>query len=292
MVQATHQGTLRIGTTEIPCFVLKDGTRLVSARGLAKSLGTSHHTVVGRNGSFLSKICRNSQEDNAPTVGSVVTVDFTPPHGGRSATGFSAAAVTHVIRSVLAARRRGELAGPVAHKIADHCEILLTGFAEVGLTALIDEATGYQEIRGKSALQQLLDRYLAKELSQWAKTFPDRFYQEMHRLKGWEYDATTTRRPGCVAHYTVDLIYDRLAPDLVAELRKMAPAGPSGHRSARLHQGLSSDFGQPRLQMHLFGIMTLMAASRSWEGFMLSVNRSFPKLGDTAMFPFFAEDVE
>jgi len=39
--------------------------------------------------------------------------------------------------------------------------------------ALVDEATGYQEIRDRLALQAILDRFLRKELAAWAKRFPD-----------------------------------------------------------------------------------------------------------------------
>jgi hypothetical protein len=35
---------------------------------------------------------------------------------------------------------------------------LLTGLAKVGITALIDEATGYQKVREKNALQKMLNK--------------------------------------------------------------------------------------------------------------------------------------
>jgi len=47
------------------------------------------------------------------------------------------------------------------------------GFARVGIIALVDEATGYQEVRNKLALQAILDAFLRKELAAWAKRFPD-----------------------------------------------------------------------------------------------------------------------
>lgn len=43
--------------------------------------------------------------------------------------------------------------------------------AHVGIVGLIDEATGYQEVRDKLALQAILDAYLRKELVAWAKRF-------------------------------------------------------------------------------------------------------------------------
>lgn len=41
------------------------------------------------------------------------------------------------------------------------------------IAALVDEATDYQLIRDKEALQAILDKYLLKEYSAWAKRFPD-----------------------------------------------------------------------------------------------------------------------
>ena len=62
--------------------------------------------------------------------------------------------------------------------------MLVTSVAKVGIIALIDEATGHQEDRVRGELH--LDRILRKEFAAWAKRFPDEFYQEIYRLKGWE----------------------------------------------------------------------------------------------------------
>lgn len=55
-LKANHDGTLKIGDTEIPCFVLEDGTRVISGRSPTKLVGmkgrgqgagriTSHKTI-------------------------------------------------------------------------------------------------------------------------------------------------------------------------------------------------------------------------------------------------------
>ena len=66
--------------------------------------------------------------------------------------------------------------------------MLMRGLAHIGIIALVDEATGYQEVRDREALQALLDRYLRKELAAWAKKFPDDFYKEIFRLRGSSMD--------------------------------------------------------------------------------------------------------
>ena len=63
-------------------------------------------------------------------------------------------------------------------------DMLMRSFAKVGIIALVDEATGYQDKREKDALQELLSIYLTEEKLKWAKTFPDEFYKHLFRLRG------------------------------------------------------------------------------------------------------------
>jgi hypothetical protein len=48
--------------------------------------------------------------------------------------------------------------------IAKQAEILVRGFAGVGIIALVDEATGYQQDRARDALSRILEAFIAKEL--------------------------------------------------------------------------------------------------------------------------------
>jgi P63C domain len=79
--------------------------------------------------------------------------------------------------------------------IASACDFLIRGLAHIGIIALVDEATGYQEVRDRLALQAILDAYLRKELAAWAKRFPDEFYKQMFRLKGWQWKGMSINRP-------------------------------------------------------------------------------------------------
>ncbi len=86
-------------------------------------------------------------------------------------------------------------------------DLLIRALAKVGIIALVDEATGYQEVRGKQALQAILDAFLRKELAAWAKRFPDEFYQQIFRLRDWEWKGRAKNPPQAVAHYTKDIVY-------------------------------------------------------------------------------------
>jgi hypothetical protein len=77
--------------------------------------------------------------------------------------------------------------------IADQCELLVRGFARVGIIALVDEATGYQYERKRRDLAQILVAFIEKELQPWVKTFPDEYYAQLFRLRGLDYKADSVR---------------------------------------------------------------------------------------------------
>jgi len=89
--------------------------------------------------------------------------------------------------------------------IAFQCRILTRGFALVGISALIDEATGNQDVRARDALHKILEQYISKELMKWAKTFPDEFYRQLFRLRSWRYSFSSIKRPALVGKLTNDL---------------------------------------------------------------------------------------
>ena len=53
----------------------------------------------------------------------------------------------------MAADQAGKLL-PSQRHVAEQCRILLHGFANVGIIALVDEATGYQDARARDALAE------------------------------------------------------------------------------------------------------------------------------------------
>lgn len=184
------------------------------------------------------------------------------------------------------AKRAGVL-GRRQNITADKAEMLFRGFAHVGIIALIDEATGYQEVRDREALQAILDAYLRKELAAWAKRFPDEFYEQMFRLRGWKWKGMKVNRPQIVGHYTNDLVYERLAPGILAELQSRNPKDNRGRRSAKHqhHMWLTDDVGHPALAQHLYALIGLMRAARSWRDFYQLVQRAFPKKGENLFLP-------
>jgi hypothetical protein len=282
-IRATHSSFINIGKISIPCHVLEDGTRVISGRGMQNSLGFSKsdsglalpNFVETKLTSFLSEEAINQLKNPLVfvRVGSGGSVPIT--HGN------DATLLVDICDAIIEASKQKGLLSDTQKRYAAAAEIIIRSVAKVGIIALIDEATGYQEIRDRKALEALLDKYLRKELAAWAKRFPDEFYKEMFRLKGWAWNPTSTARSPLVGKYTNDLVYDRLAPNIVEELQKKNPKNENGNRIHRHHQWLTEDIGHPALAQHLHAVMGLMRASSNWDSFRRLIQRAYPSKGST-----------
>ena len=165
--------------------------------------------------------------------------------------------------------------------IADACRLLSRGLTRVGIIGLVDEATGYQRERAADALAEILERIIAKELQPWVKTFPEEFYEHLFRLRGLSFPEYKVSRPQYFGHLTNDIIYKRLAPGVLEELRKMTPKTPSGRRQHHFFRRLTDDTGHPKLREHLSAVIAVMSLSDDYDDFiekLTAQNRAMEKL--------------
>jgi hypothetical protein len=293
-----HIGEFEIANQKIPCAVLPDGTRLISERALVKSFGGK------RGGSHWKRKKADGEGANLPVILSAnnlrpfIDDDLlqalnerrlyagkgmrTPAHGLR------AELYPRICEVYLKARDAGSL----QHKqrpFAVAADILIRGLANTGIVALVDEATGYQYVRDQKALQEILNAYIGKELARWAKRFPDEFYQQIFRLRGWTFDPNSSRRPMYMAQITIDLVYDRIGPGPTKELReRRQEIFEATGKKGKLQQLLTSDVGHPALQSHLSGLIFLGKAFKEgdWNGFYGAVETAAPRYNRTPFLPF------
>lgn len=298
--KATHGSPdhpLRIGDAEISCYVLEGGMRVLSQRGLQSGIGmstsggskTGEQRIVNFFQSLSIKCLHNSEllvrmADLAERMRN--PIKFNMPRGGKAVYGYEATILADICDALLEARKIGGILLPQQAHIADQCEILVRGFARIGIIALVDEATGYQEVRDRLALQTILDKYLSAEKAKWAKTFPDDFYKKIFHLMKWKYDPSSVKRPGVIGHYTNDWIYDRIAPGVLKRLKELNPKTESGSRKDNHTQFFTSDYGVPELKEHIVKVMFLMDAAPDKETFKSMLNRASPRHGDTLPLDF------
>ena len=273
---------LVIGDIEIPCYVLEGEQRVLSQRGLTAGIGLNPEAGF-RIPQFLTSraIKPFVSNDLMPTLESPIL--FQNPAGGGNAHGYRAEVIDHIIDAVIKADRAGKLPDRYKH-LAERAWILNNGLRYSGIIGLIDEATGYQDIRARNALATILEKYIAKELQPWTRTFPYEFYKLIYKLKRWP-GPDGHRRPAVIGHYTNNLVYARLAPGVLDELKRANPKLTTGGRSKRHHQWFTPDFGHPELGKHLAAVMALMRAAPNWASFERSLQRAFPKVNEQLPLP-------
>lgn len=285
--QATHGSAdkpLRIGNVDLLAYVLQDGTRVLSQATFLEALGRHRKANVRKEGGEERTPAILQGKSIYPFISKEIIEKSRPmrfrTQTGSLANGYRAEILPEVCEIYLKARDAGVLPKNQEH-VAKQAEILIRGLANVGIIALVDEVTGYQSDRARDALARILERFVAKELRKWVKTFPADFYKELYRLRGWHYADDSSARPAVVGRLTDNLVYRRLAPGVRDELRRLTPRDEKGRLKTHLHRRLTEEIGHPRLREHLAAVIALMRASATWDGFLRSIDMALPKYGDT-----------
>lgn len=274
MPKATHQGVLKIMGKELLCVVLEDERRMLTARAVFKAFGMISRGSKTEYPAFID------QKNLLPFITDQVKSAIAPVQyigiDKKEATGYSAEIIPYVCDVYMSAKKTGVLL-PSQGARAETSELLIRSLANVGIIGLVDEATGYQQIRPRDALEAYLNKVLTKELGAWCKRFPDEYYENIYKLKGWPEFSTSKNKYSCVGTYTNDIIYSRLGQDVLDELKSRTP----DTSKSRLHQWLSVDTGHPLLTNHMVAILALQKFAISegwgWNKFVTMVNQTFPK---------------
>ena len=148
---------LIIGDIEIPCYVLEGETRVLSQRGLQSGVGLGvgggkQKIGAPRIAEFIDALTGKGINTKGLAARLNSAVEFQPVGGGRTAYAYPATLLVDLCDIVLEARDAGVLHARQAH-IAQRADTLIRGLATVGIIGLVDEATGYQDIRSKRALE-------------------------------------------------------------------------------------------------------------------------------------------
>lgn len=278
--KASYVGTLKIADREIPCAVYEQGERvlrLIVQREVVGLLtgnkkGNLDRYLKAQNlQPFVPEKFKNKSLDQATIVLEI---------NGRKAFCYEGEDIVDLCKMYLNARKApNDVLLPNQKQLADRAEIIITALAKTGIVGLIDEATGYQHIRARDALQAYLDKVLRKELAAWVKKFPNEFFEQIYRLNGWVWTGTSLR-PVLVGKYIKDVVYERLGPGILAELERLNPKNEKGHRPAKHFQWLTQDVGHPMLAQHLYAVIGLMRISNNWKEFKTLLGKAYQKSGD------------
>jgi general stress protein YciG len=282
---------LTLGSVEVDCYVTEDGERLIAGRGMQDLLRLVDESVPQsgqKPGSRLTRLLTN--KNLKPLIYKEKSQDHFDPKKrrfqGSLISGFNAEMLVDICEGMLDARAQGLLKTPRQHTVAAQCELILRGLAKTGIVGLIDEATGYQSMRPADALRSYFDQILRKDLAAWFKRFPDEFYENLYKLRGWAWKGMGKNRYSVVAHYTNDLIYERITPGLREELEERNPKNAKGQRGHKHHQWLNDEAGEKLFAQQMFAVLMIQRACLNqpgdkWQNFLNEMNKFLPKKAPT-----------
>lgn len=291
----THAGVLRIAEAGFPCTVLEDGARLLTRKGFSRTLGRNRIPVsldrLDPEGDQESPDQRKivpfaSAKNLQPFVEQVFRendplwdpIEFITRKGSKTL-GYRAELLPKICKVYLLAKRAGALTARQLH-LAERCETILFAFAEVGIIALVDEATGYQAHRPKDALQQLLNRLLAREPLPAERVIAQGFFDEVVRV--WQ---VHPQCPG-LAQVFNNLVYRRLAPGLLPELKERnSDRYANGKLKKRHTQWLADPEGRHAIIRHVETVSLVLKSSQDRADAYQLLDRLLPVQRDDLLLP-------
>ena len=170
--KALYNGLLPLGEGNLECAILDDAdnTRVILMTSVFKAFGR----VPRSNNRVINIPAFIDAQNLQPYINQEVEALIKPIEyldGKTTQIGYKAEILPEICDLYLKARRDRVLAPKQVH-LAEKAEILQSAFAKVGITALVDEATGFQKDRKHDALRLLLGKYIAEGLQKWIYTFP------------------------------------------------------------------------------------------------------------------------
>lgn len=290
---AKYEGILHLGDKELSCAVLNDNTRVISATAVFEAFdrprkGKSNEGY--RADQMPAFINANNLQPfvNEELLGWTEIITFRDKNN-ITRTGYNAHILRGLCRVYIDARKNGVLLKSQI-RFAEIAESILYALSGVGIIALVDEATGYQYDRERDELQKILKAYISEELLPWQKRFPDVFYKELFRLNGWDYTVNgIKKRPGVIGKWTNILVYDQLPKGVLDELKKKTPRSKSGNKTARYHQYLTLDVGEPNLSNAINQAITIFMLSSSMKEMWYNFNRLKERQQGQLSLPFIVD---
>ncbi|MDO4666788.1 MAG: P63C domain-containing protein [Streptococcus sp.] len=277
--KVAFEGEIHLGGYTIPCYVLDNGTRVLSGRGMQNALKMVEESGSGTqtSGKRLNRYL--DQKSLEPFIYKEKDRSMFEPltcyKGQSKIHGYDAEILADVCEAFLDARNNIKLA-PRQKIIAEQAEILMRGFARVGISALVDEATGYQYERERNELQNILNAYVSESVLKWQLIFTDDFYKELFRLWGIPFTAKyISRKPQFVGKLTNKYIYSQLPKNVVEAIKEKTKKEGSEGYVYRWHQALTPDVGKEHLKKQITEVTTLMSISNSREEFQKLFDKKY-----------------
>jgi len=271
LLKATHEGKITIGENELNVAVLEDGTRVITQSAVFKAFGRTKRgrmkddVRVPNMPAFID--ANNVQPFINEELKEVLnTIEYLSINGV-SSQGYDAGILPLMCKMYLDAREAKVLKTQQL-PLARASEILLLGLSKIGITALVDEATGYQYDRERFELQKILNAYISDEILKWQLTFTDEFYKEIYRLWGLPFiPKYIQNKPSFIGSLTTKYIYEQLPDGVLSRIREKTGKTEKGNWKYKWHQNLTPEIGREHLKKQIIEVTLLMSISKDKRQF-------------------------
>jgi hypothetical protein len=266
-------GKIQLGESTLACYVLTDGTRVLSGNQMQEALKLIPKSTYNKSGSRLARLL-NYEALKSLTINRFGVGHFEPIecyNGQTKINGYEATLLADICDMMLEARNKKLLRSERQIVIANQCEVLMRSFAKVGIIALVDEATGYQYEREKHELQVVLQTFISEEIQDWKRIFELSFYKEIYRL--WNIPFTPKNikhKPQFIGILTAKFVYENLPKGtfVLQKLKDKTPRTKGGYYRYKLHQSLTKEVGREALKKVINSVEALASVSENKKQFL------------------------
>lgn len=290
VIRSERTGKLPLGGWDnIECHHLANGKRVITQRSFKEIVGLKGrgNDLGHRLAHFLDAAGLKSQNIKDLTLAIRQPIVFKMV-SGPIAYGYEGTLLVEYCKAVLEARRLGYMEGEQRRRYALSCEAFVIGCAKVGITALIDEATGYTRDKRRDEYRQLFKEFIREEMREWEKEFPDVFFDMIYRLYGLK--KVAPNHPQFFGRFIRRYVYEPLANSAGAVLDLLDDKNPVvygfGGRKYRMHQFLTEHVGLPSLRRHLWQVVGIGNSVRTKGAFDAAFYRAFPREIEQDSFDF------
>ncbi len=275
----SDQLPLRIGTLELPCFILTDKNAVFTRSGVQKALGYD-----GKSRDWLFDLL-SSINKFYPVSGALFEalekpiVFFASDNPEATLEGFSPDTVVNAFRTIVNAKKDGYIGvGQLRH--AKAAAAMLAFFEKHPAQPAVEEATGLHFLKdaGKSHLRDRLVHLTGDAAYQWIPTLRDDFWDKIFEIHALDWHSLRTD-PEIIAGLLHESVFSRLTSSLSETLRMQIPK-----RAYRRAGKPAISTEHPELRAFLSELLSLLNASaNNWTIFLQLLNRIYPKTNPTTL---------
>jgi len=253
----------------IPCYNLDNGQRVFRLTDMTKALRGGAHGKFGNYLAasnmkrFIPTRLHPAGKERIPQGITMAQID------GQEVKTYDAEAFIDICLAFIKASEAGIELTEAQQVIVKRAQAFIRATAKIGITGLIDEATGYQYIRPRDELAMKLKYFLSESDRSWEKTFPDALWKQFGRLTHW---TNLKKRPKYWGLLVNEFIYKFLDKDVAKYLQKNHPPVITGKR---YHQWLHQDRGVKALREHIWQVIGIAKTVKTIADLRYELEKEF-----------------